>query len=86
MTGGPFPLPGWWVAVAVVLHLASNAQYAVAVVRRRARPDIVTWTLWGLLPMVAVAADLVGRVPLVHVDRSYAEPGRVLGAHDPTLE
>lgn len=36
--------------------------------------------------VTAVSADLSGRIPLVHVDRSYAEPGRVLGAHDESLE
>ena len=55
------PLPGWWTAVAIALHLASNGQYAVAVVRRRARPNVVTWLLWGLTPMVAVAAEIGDR-------------------------
>lgn len=36
--------------------------------------------------VTSVAAGLTGRVPLVHVDRLYTEPGRVLGAHDPSLE
>ena len=55
------PLPGWWTSVAIALHLSSNGQYAVAVVRRRARPNIVTWLLWGLTPMVAVAAEIDDR-------------------------
>lgn len=36
--------------------------------------------------VASVAADTTGRVPLVHVDRMYSEPGRVLGAHDASLE
>jgi hypothetical protein len=55
------PLPGWWTLVAIALHLASNGQYTVAVLRRRARPNIVTWLLWGLTPMVAVAAQIDDR-------------------------
>jgi hypothetical protein len=53
-----WPLDGRWTAVAIALHLASNVQYAVATARRRARPNVVTWLLWGLVPMVALAAQL----------------------------
>ncbi len=60
---GPQPLPLWCAAVAVALRLTSSGQYAVAVLRRRARPDIVTWFLWGLTPMIAVAAQR-GDAPL----------------------
>jgi flavin reductase (DIM6/NTAB) family NADH-FMN oxidoreductase RutF len=36
--------------------------------------------------VTAVAAGLSGHAPLVHVDRAYIEPGRVLGAHDESLD
>jgi hypothetical protein len=58
---GPQPLPLWCAAIAVALRLTSSGQYAVAVLRRRARPNIVTWFLWGLTPMIAVAAQLDDR-------------------------
>jgi hypothetical protein len=60
---GPQPLPLWCAAIAVALRLTSSGQYAVAVLRRRARPNIVTWFLWGLTPMIAVAAQ-VGDAPV----------------------
>ena len=41
------PLPAWCAAVAIVVRLAGGAQYALAVARRTARPNIVTWFLWG---------------------------------------
>jgi hypothetical protein len=56
------PLPAWCVAIAIVVRLAGGGQYAVAVLRGRARPNIVTWFLWGLTPMIAVAAQ-VGASP-----------------------
>jgi hypothetical protein len=52
------PLPAWCAAVAIAVRLTSSGQYALAVVRGRARPNIVTWFLWGLTPMIAVAAQL----------------------------
>ena len=58
---GPQPLPLWCAGIAIALRLTSSGQYAVAVLRRRARPNIVTWALWGLTPMIAVAAQLGDR-------------------------
>ena len=58
---GPQPLPLWCAAIAMALRLTSSGGYAVAVLRRRARPNIVTWFLWGLTPMIAVAAQLDDR-------------------------
>lgn len=52
------PLPAWCAAIAIAIRLTSSSQYAVAVVRKRARPNIVTWLLWGLTPMIAVAAQI----------------------------
>jgi hypothetical protein len=55
------PLPAWCVAVAIAIRLFGGGQYALAVARRRARPNVVTWFLWGLTPMIAVAAQLTDR-------------------------
>ena len=54
------PLPAWSAAIAIAVRLAASGQYAVAVARRRARPNIVTWFLWGVTPMIAVAAQIDG--------------------------
>lgn len=55
------PLPPWCVAVAIAIRLFGGGQYALAVARRRARPNVITWFLWGLTPMIAVAAQLTDR-------------------------
>jgi len=52
------PLPAWCAAVAIAVRLAGGTQYALAVVRGRACPNIVTWFLWGLTPMIVVAARI----------------------------
>jgi hypothetical protein len=54
------PLPAWSAAIAIAVRLAASGQYAMAVARRRARPNIVTWFLWGVTPMIAVAAQIDG--------------------------
>ena len=51
------PLAAGWAAVAIAVRLAGGARYAVAVVRRTARPNIVTWFLWGVTPMIALTAQ-----------------------------
>lgn len=56
---GPEPvLPAWWAGAAIAVRLFSGGQYAWSVVRGRARPNVVTWFLWGLTPMIAAAAQL----------------------------
>jgi hypothetical protein len=52
------PLPAWCAGIAIAIRLLGGGQYVAAVVRRRARPNVVTWFLWGLTPMIAVAAQL----------------------------
>lgn len=54
------PLPAWCTAIAIAIRLVGGGQYAVAVARRRACPNLVTWFLWGLTPMIAVAAQATG--------------------------
>jgi hypothetical protein len=51
------PLPAWCAAFAIAIRLGGGAQYAAAVARRKACPNLVTWFLWGLTPMIAVAAQ-----------------------------
>jgi hypothetical protein len=52
------PLPAWCAGFAIVIRLVGGGQYVIAVARRRARPNVVTWFLWGITPMIAVAAQI----------------------------
>jgi hypothetical protein len=61
---GPGALPVWCVGVAIALRLTANGQYVWATVRGRARPNAVTWLLWGLIPLIAAAAQ-IGESPRV---------------------
>ena len=61
------PLPAWCAGIAIAIRLVGGAQYAVAVARRQACPNLVTWFLWGLTPMIAVAAQAGDRSPEVTV-------------------
>jgi hypothetical protein len=61
------PLPAWCAAIAIVIRLVGGGQYVLAVVRRRACPNVVTWFLWGLTPMIAVAAQIDQAGPEVAV-------------------
>ncbi len=50
-------IPTYFLAVAIALRLAGEAQYFVAVVGGRARPNPVSWFCWSLVPLVAFAAQ-----------------------------
>jgi hypothetical protein len=54
---GPGALPVWCVGAAIALRLTANGQYVWATVRGHARPNAVTWLLWGLIPLIAAAAQ-----------------------------
>ena len=49
-------LPSWFVGFSVVIRLFGGAQYAWGVVRGKARPNPITWFLWGLTPLIAFFA------------------------------
>jgi hypothetical protein len=51
-------LPAWCIVFAIALRLGGGLQYAWGVVKGRARPNPVTWFLWGFTSMVAFAAQL----------------------------
>lgn len=46
------------VSVAIVLRLYAGADYLVATVRGRVRPNPVTWLFWGASPLIAFAAQI----------------------------
>lgn len=51
-------LPGWCVIVAAAIRVASGARYAGGVLQGSARPNWMSWSLWGLTAMVACVAQL----------------------------
>lgn len=55
-------IPEWCIGFAILLRLASGGRYAWGVIMGRARPNPVTWFLWGSTAMVAFAAQLTGGV------------------------
>jgi len=54
---GPGALPVGCVGAALTLRLTANGQYVWATIRGHARPNAVTWLLWGLIPLIAAAAQ-----------------------------
>jgi hypothetical protein len=54
----PAVLPSAAVLVAVVVRLVAGAGYLLAVLRGRARPNLVSWSLWALTPMITVVAQV----------------------------
>jgi len=50
--------PEWCIGFAITLRLLSGGRYAWGVFTGRARPNPVTWFLWGSTAMVAFAAQL----------------------------
>jgi len=51
-------IPEWCIGFAIALRLMSGGRYAWGVFNGRARPNPVTWFLWGSTAMVAFAAQL----------------------------
>ncbi|SRR6266498_1543474 len=51
-------LPTWFVVFSVIIRLWSGTQYAWGVLRGKARPNAVTWFLWGLTPLITFFAQL----------------------------
>ena len=51
-------LPAWFTVFSVAIRLFGGAQYAWGVWRGRARPNPITWFLWGLTPLITFFASL----------------------------
>lgn len=51
-------LPVWFVGFSVAIRLLGGAQYAFGVLRGKARPNPITWFLWGLTPLIAFFAQV----------------------------
>lgn len=64
-----------WVFVSAVLGMAGSVRYAVAVVRGTVRPNLVTWSLWAAVPLIAFSAQLDSGVGLPAVQTLVAGAG-----------
>ena len=53
-------LPAWWLSMAAAIRVVSGARYALGVLRGVARPNWMSWSLWGLTAMIAFVAQLTG--------------------------
>jgi hypothetical protein len=52
-------LPAWFVVFAAAIRLTSGLSYAWAVIKRRARPNPITWFFWALTPTIVFSAQLL---------------------------
>ena len=51
-------LPAYFIVVSIGLRLFGGCRYAWGVLKGRARPNAMTWLLWGITPMIAFFAGL----------------------------
>jgi len=51
-------LPAWFTAFSIAIRLIGGTQYAWGVATGKARPNPITWFLWGLTPLIAFAAQV----------------------------
>ncbi|AUH42076.1 hypothetical protein [Streptomyces sp. CMB-StM0423] len=64
-----------WVFVSAVLGMAGSVRYAFAIVRGTVRPNLVTWSLWAAVPLIAFSAQLDSGVGLPAVQTLVAGAG-----------
>jgi len=55
-------LPACFIAVAIFLRLYGSTHYALAVIKRRARPNPVSWFFWALTAAIVFVAQLAENV------------------------
>lgn len=51
-------LPAWFIVFSIGIRLLSGGRYAWGLLNGKARPNPVTWFLWGLTAMIAFAAQM----------------------------
>jgi len=51
-------LPAWFNIVAVLIRLFGGTQYCWGVLKGKARPNPITWFLWGLTPLITFFASV----------------------------
>lgn len=50
-------LPAWFIIFAIALRLLASGQYIWGIFQGKARPNPVSWLLWGITPLIALAAQ-----------------------------
>lgn len=53
-----------WVFLSAALGVAGSVRYAIATLTGTARPNLVTWALWAVAPLIAAAAQVAAGVGL----------------------
>lgn len=51
-------LPAWFIFVAITIRIYGGFGYIWGVLKGKAKPNPITWFIWGLTPMIAFAAQL----------------------------
>ena len=51
-------LASGFIAVAILLRLLGGGVYLISTLRGKAKPNIVSWSLWGLTALIAFAAQI----------------------------
>ena len=53
-----------WVYLSAALGLVGSTRYAIATITGTARPNLVTWVLWAVAPLIGFFAQLSAGVGL----------------------
>lgn len=67
-----------WVFAGALLGLIGSVRYAVAITHGRARPNLVTWSLWAAAPLIGFLAQLDSGVGLPAVMTLAASAGPLI--------
>ncbi len=61
-------LPIWFIYIAAGMRIAGGLAYLASTIRGIARPNPVSWLLWGVIPIIAFIAELQANVgPIAYV-------------------
>jgi hypothetical protein len=58
-------LPIWFIYIAAGMRIAGGLAYLVSTIKGIARPNPVSWLLWGVIPVIAFIAELQASVGLI---------------------
>lgn len=51
-------LPVWFLYIAAAMRISGGLAYLIATLRGKAKPNPVSWMLWGALPIIAFSAEI----------------------------
>lgn len=60
-------LPIWFIYIAAALRLLSGMAYLGATLKGKAKPNPVSWLLWGVIPIIIFIAELQAGVGLIAI-------------------